>query len=206
AVVYLNTDWGIVLKKFFVEKAKQLGAEILAEEPYLDGVADFSALVEKIRAAKPDFLFFASMVPDAAGICREINRIGWNDVILMGSRPIVTPEFIKLSGNSAENVFSCTLFIQDDPRPEVQNFIKAYKTRFNHTPDWFAAVACDAMKLLGEAIKQDGTDRKAIQRTLSEIKDFSGITGKITFSKYGDVTREYLLLQVKNGEFVLYQQ
>ncbi len=47
AVAYLNTDWGIVLKKFFVEKAKQLGAEILAEEPYLDGTTDFSALAEK---------------------------------------------------------------------------------------------------------------------------------------------------------------
>jgi len=206
AVAYLNTDWGIVLKKFFVEKAKQLGAEILAEEPYLEGTADFSAPVEKIRAAKPDLLFLASMVPDAAGICRQIQQVGWNDVILMGCPAICTPEFIKLSGNSAENLFSCATFVQDDPRPEVQNFIKAYKTRFNYMPDWFAAIAYDAMNLLGEAIKQGGTDRKAIHKALSEMKEFSGITGKITFSKYGDVIREYLLLYMKNGEFVLYQK
>jgi len=206
AVAYLNTDWGIVFKKFFVEKAKELGAEILAEEPYLEGTSDFSALIEKIRAVKPDLIFLSSMAPDAAGICREIKKIGWNDVILIGSRAIGTSEFIKLSGNSAENLFSCTLFIQDDLRPEVQHFIKAYKTRFNHTPDWFAAIASDAMNLLGEAIKQGGTDRKTIHKAISEMKEFSGITGKITFSKYGDVIREYLLLQVKNGEFVLYQK
>jgi len=206
AVAYLNTDWGIVLKKFFVEKAKQLGAEILAEESYLEGTADFSALVEKMRAAKPDLLFLASMVPDAAGICRQIQQTGWNDVSLMGCPAISTPEFIKVSGNSAENLFSCAAFVQNDPRPEVQNFISAYKTRFSHAPDWFAAIASDAMNLLGEAMKQGGTDRKSIHRVLSEMKEFSGITGKITFSRYGDAAREYLLLQVKNGEFVLYQQ
>ncbi|QTA91642.1 ABC transporter substrate-binding protein [Desulfonema magnum] len=206
AVAYLNTDWGIVLKKFFVEKAKQLGAEIVAQEPYLEGTTDFSALTEKIRTSEPDLLFLASMVPDAAGICRQIQKSGWNDVILVGSRAMCTSEFIKLGKDSSENVVSCTLFAPDDPRPEVQNFIKAYKTSYNLMPDWFAAIAYDTMNLLAEAIKQGGTDRKAIHKVLSNIKEFSGITGKITFSKYGDVAREYLLLHVKNGEFVPYQQ
>ncbi len=146
------------------------------------------------------------MVPDAAGICSEIRQSGWGDVILMGSRAMCTSEFIKLGNDFSENVFSCALFVPEDPRPEVQSFITAYKNRYNHMPDWFAAIAHDAMNLLAEAIKQGGTDRKAIHKALSDMKEFSGITGKISFSKYGDVVREYLPLHVKNREFVLYQQ
>lgn len=206
AVAYLNTDWGIVTKKFFIEKATQLEAEIIAEEPYLDGAKDFKGLIEKIRAAKPDVLFLSSMVPDAAGICRQKKESGWNEVILMGAIPLHTPEFIQLAGDAAENVLISSMFFPKDPRKEVQDFVNAYKKPYNRIPDWFAAIAYDSMELLAEALKKGNADRKSIHEALSNIKNFSGVTGKITFGKHGDVVREYLLLHVKNGEFAIYQQ
>lgn len=204
AVAYLNTDWGVVTKKFFIEKAKQLGAEIVAEEPYFDGTSDFSTVIEKIRKVKPDVLFLSSMTPDAAGICRQIMKSGWNEVVVIGAITIYTPEFIKLAGNAAENVILSSMFFSKNPKANVQNFVTAYRKSYNRIPDWFAAIAYDSMTLLTDAIKKGNPDRKTIYENLMGIKEFSGATGEITFGAHKQVLREYQLLHVKNGEFVLY--
>lgn len=206
AVAYLNTDWGSVTKKFFIEEATRLGAEIVSEEPYLDGTTDFSALVGKVRAAKPELLYLASMSPDAVGISRQCHKDAWKDVIIMGASPLYNPEFIKLGADAVENVFTCTPFFPDDPKPEVRNFIKTFEARYNRVPKFYAAIAFDAMNLLEEAMRQGGTDRKGIHDGLSGIREFSGVTGKISFSKHGDVDREYVFLHVKQGKFAMYPQ
>jgi branched-chain amino acid transport system substrate-binding protein len=206
AVAYLNTDWGIVVKKFFTQKAVGLGAEIVAEESYFDGTSDFSMLLEKIRAATPDILFLSSMIPDAASICRQRKQSGWDDVLLMAPSTLYTPEFIKVGGDAAENLFTCAMFFPEDPQQNVQDFVAAYKNSYDQIPDWLAAIAYDAMNLLAEVIKKGDASRKAVYETLSATKEFSGVTGKITLGKHGNVLREYRLLQVKNQEFVLYAQ
>ncbi|MDM8548473.1 hypothetical protein QUF72_00285 [Desulfobacterales bacterium HSG2] len=66
--------------------------------------------------------------------------------------------------------------------------------------------AYDAINLLAEVIRKGGTDRKAIRDTLALTKDFPGVCGNITFNEYGCIIGGYVLLQVKNGEFVLYSE
>lgn len=205
AVAYLATDWGISVKNLFVEEAARLGAEIVAEESYLEGTTDFSMVVKNLRSAQPEALFLASMMPDAAGISQQRQMDGWNDVAVIGVLPLNTAEFVQLGGAAIENVFVPTVFFLKDPRPEVQNFVAAYQAAYNVSPTWVSAIGYDAMNLLANAIKQGGTERSAIQRALAAVKESAGITGKITFSEYGDVTREYTLLQVKNGDFTLYE-
>ena len=204
AVAYLDTDWGVAVKEYFVKEATRLGAEIVATESYLDGTTDFSALLKTLRAAQPEAVFLASMIPDAVGISKQRQADGWTDVILAGTPALYTPELVKLGGDALEDLLTFTLFFPKDPRPEVQNFIAAYQTANQTAPNWFAAIGYDTMKLLADAIKQGGAERKAIQQALAAVKEYSGVTGKFTFSEQGDVIREYTLLQVKNGEFVLF--
>ncbi|GAK53189.1 ABC transporter substrate-binding protein [Candidatus Moduliflexus flocculans] len=205
AIAYLETDWGVAAKEYFIKEATQLGAEIVATESYLDGTTDFSATLKSLRAAQPDMIFLASMLPDAVGIAKQRQLDGWDDVLLAGVSALYTPEFLKLGGDAVENLLAIALFFPKDPRPEVQNFIATYQSAYQIPPSWFAAVGYDAMNVLADAIKQGGVDRKAIQQALASIKEFSGVTGKIVFSEHGDVAREYALLQVKQGEFVLFE-
>ncbi len=206
AVLYLNDEWGIAVKKHFIEEGKRLGAEIVGAEAYFKNTKDFTDVLEKLRAEKPDFLCLGVLADDAARICKQRQKIGWNDVTLMGPTALYTPKLIALGGDAAEGVYISTFFYPKVPRPEIQQFVEAYESEYGQTPTWFAAVAYDAMNLLGEAIKKAGPSRPDIRDALASIRDFSGVTGNITFSEQGDVTREYLLLQVKNGGFVLYPQ
>lgn len=204
AFMYLNNDWGIAMRDHFVKTVKRLGAEIVVEDTYFDGTTDFTAILTKFRALQPDLLYLASMYNDGALISRQRQKLGWNDATVMGAGSLYSPKFIELGGDAVENVYTSCVFFPGEPRPEVQQFVKGFEEAYQQTPNVFAAVAYDSMNLLAYAIQQAGTDRQAIRDALAQVKDFPGVTGKITFSEAGDVVKEYRKMIVKDGKFQLY--
>lgn len=204
AVIYLNTDWGVAEQKYFTEEATRLGAEIVAVESYLEGTTDFTAALEKIRAAKPELLYLCSLYQDGALIAKDRQKIGWNDVMVVGAGTLHSPKFVELGGDAVEGIYTSTSFFPENPRQEVQKFVAAYQARYNRVPNVFAAQVYDALYMLAEAIKRGGTERQAIRDELAKTKDFPGVLGKVTFSENRDILKEYLLLQIQQGKFVIY--
>lgn len=204
AVAYLATDWGIAVKTSIESEAKRLGAEVVAVESYLDGTTDFSKVISKLRAAQPEVLLLASMTPDAVGLSKQRFQEGWNDVTVMGMMSIA-PNVFELGGEAVEGLLVPTIFFAKDSRPEVQRFVDAYQAAYQSSPDWYAAISYDALQLLVSAIKQGGAERQAIHQALSAMKEYVGVTGKIVFNEYGDVVRDYTILQAKQGQFVQFE-
>ncbi len=205
AVLYLNNDWGVVEQNFFVEEAKRLGADIVALEGYLKGTTDFTAILRKLRSSDPELLYLCSLYSSGALISKQRQQLGWNNVAVMGAGPLHSQKLLEVGGDAVENLYTSSSFFTKSARPEVRKFVTGYEKRYNRTPNLFAAQSYDTINLLAEAIRQGGTGRRAIRDELAKIRDFSGAIGKISFSQYGDIIKEYLLLQVKNGEFVLCQ-
>ena len=56
----MNNDWGLVANKVFVDTAKQLGADASNQEAFIPGDKDFTAIITKIKEAKPDLVFLAT--------------------------------------------------------------------------------------------------------------------------------------------------
>ena len=206
AVLFINNDWGVVTQKFFVDGVKQAGGEIVAIEGYLEKSTDFAPILEKLRAAQPELVYLCLMYQDAVKILKQQRDMGWNDVTMMGSVTLYSSEFLQLAGEMAENLYTNTTFFPKDPRPEVQKFVQGYEARYRKTPNVFAAVAYDAINLLKIAIEKGGPDRQAIRDELAKIQDYSGVTGKISFNENRNVVRDLNILQVKNGEFLLYSK
>ena len=206
AFLYVNNDWGIAMRDHFNREAERLGADIVAQEAYLDGTTDFTAILTKFQALEPDLLYLTSMYTDGALISKQRQKLGWDDITMMGAGSLYSPKFLELGGDAVEHVYTSCVFFPGEPRPEVQKFVKGFEERYQKTPNVFAAVAYDATNLMIHAIKQAGTEREAIREALAQIKDFPGVTGKITFSDAGDVVKEYRKMYVKDGKFQLYQE
>ena len=49
-------------------------------------------------------------------------------------------------------------------------------------------------------------DTNCMKNKLSEVKDYPGALGILTFDKNGDVYYPYFLKTVKNGQFVKYEE
>ncbi len=205
AVLYINNDWGIATKDYFVNAAKEMGAEILAIEAFFETDKDFTGVLTKLRGYKPELLYIPSMYNEMALIAKQREKLGWNDVLISGPGSLYSPKLLEIGGPSVNGLYTSAVFFPKDPRPEVQKFVKGYEEKYKSTPNMFAAIAYDGINLMAETIRKAGTDRKAIRDELAKTKDLQGVTGKITFTAQRDVIKDYRQLVIKNQEFTLYQ-
>jgi len=206
AVLYINNDWGIVSKDLFIKAAKEMGAEVIAVESYFETDKDFTGVLTKIRGQKPELLYMPSFYNEAALINKQREKLGWSDVTMMGPGSLYSPKLLELGGDSVNGLYTSAAFFPKDPKANVQKFVKGFEAKYKATPNTFAAVAYDSINLLAFVIERVGTDRKAIRDELVKVRDFPGVTGKITFTERRDVVKEYRPLIIKNGEFTLYDK
>ena len=206
ALLHLNTDWGRTAKDAFVKAAPGLGMEVTAAEGYLSAEQDFRPTLVRVRDSKPDGLVLLSYYADGALICRQAKDAGVPLPILAGTSNY-SPKFIELGGAGVEGVHVMSSFFPGDPRPEVQDFVRRYRAKYDQEPDSFSAGAYDTMVLFAALCSGYGTTREAMQAGLLVIKDVpSVIYGTTTFDP---ATRRvpgasYKLLTVRDGKFVVW--
>jgi branched-chain amino acid transport system substrate-binding protein len=206
AVIHLNTDWGRISKDIFVKAAKEDGAEVVATEGFLPDEKDYRSTLVRVRDAKPDGIIIIAYYADGALIARQLRSAGIKLPVAAVSS-VYSPKFLELGGDAVEGIYTKANFFPDDPRPEVQAFVKTYQAKYGKDPDTFSAIAYDTVILMSEVIKQYGTDRKAIRDGLASIKDVPNVIyGKVTFDPQ---TRRVLgaktiNLVVKSGKFALW--
>ena len=203
ALLYLSNDWGRASEKTFVDTAKTMGIEVVANEGYQGDEKDFRSTLVRVRDAKPDAIALISYYDDGALIARQVRDAGLTQpIVAIGA--VYSPKFVELGGKASEGVYTESTFFPGDPSPHVREFVAKFKAKYGEDPDEFDADAYDAMTILGTVMKQVGTDRKAIRDGLAAVKDVpSVIFGKATFDpetrRVTGGTPAYLV--VKDGQF-----
>lgn len=208
AVLYLNTDWGKTTVDLFIARAKELGAEIVAQEAYLSNEKDFRPILTKALDADPDALILISYYNDGALIAQQRLSVGFDETVaVVGIGSIYSPQFIRLGGEAAEGVYTSTRFYPGDPRPEVRRFVEKYREKYNEDPDTFSAVAYDGIKILAQVMREYGTERRAIRDGLEAIRDLDTVLyGKASFGSDRRLQNpRFVNLVVQNGKFELWQ-
>ena len=140
--------------------------EIVADESYREGDKDFKAQLTKIRGLNPDAVFAPGYYTDIGLILRQARELGLN-VPFFGGDGWDSPETLKL-GSVINGCFQSNHYSPDDTRPEVQQFIKDYQSKYGKIPDAMAILGYDAGLIMADAIKRAGsTDPKAIRDALA---------------------------------------
>ena len=125
------------------------------------------------------------------------------DVPFFGGDGWDSPETLKLP--TAQGDFYSDHFTAEDPRPAVQEFVKAYEARWHSEPDAMAVLGYDAGKVLANAIQAGSADPAAITQALAETKDFPGASGVITIDADHNAEKTIYMLQIVNQAAKLYK-
>jgi branched-chain amino acid transport system substrate-binding protein len=177
------------------------GGKIVGKETYTSKDTDFSAILAKIKAAKPDVVY----LPDYYNIVNLVTK--------QAKEKGITAPFMGGDGwdssdldlAAADGGFYTNHYSPTDPRPEVQTFLKTYGAKYNGAvPDALAALAYDATNLLLQAISESGstTDTDKVKTALEKIS-FNGVSGKITFDAQHNPVKSAPILAVKGGKIVV---
>lgn len=204
AILYSNNNDQMVGEhQIYTDLFKKMGLDVVADETFADKDTDFSAQLTKIQQANPDVICVAGLYQEAALIAKKAREMGMNQPII-GGNGFNSPAYIKQAGAAADGSLVATPWNPESDTPKAKHFIEAFKAKYGHEPDQFAAQAYDAMYLMHEAAEKAGTttDRKKFRDTLAGIKGFEGATGKFEFDANRDPKMDLTVLQVKDGKWV----
>jgi len=202
AILYDNAnDYNKGLAKFFSEEFKRLGGQIVADEAFTDEekTVDFKAQLTKIKMKEPEFLYLPNYYGASALIMKQAKEIGL-DVPAGGGDGWDSPQLVGIGGKSVEGGIFSNHFSKDDPRPEVQNFVKKYKEKYGTEPDALASLAYDAAYVLLSAIEKAGSLKGADIRDALKSIQISGVTGNISFDADRNPVKSAIILQIKDGK------
>jgi branched-chain amino acid transport system substrate-binding protein len=215
AVLYdISSDYPKGLAEFFKRSFESIHGRgsVVAFETFTHGDKDFSAQLTKISKSDADVLFTPQYYDEVPLIVRQARELGWKKPIL-GSDSWGSAELMNLCGDACKGAFFSTHFAAAGASGATREFIDKYKARYGYVPDDVAALTWDSINLMCLAIRNTGglsgdiqKDRDAVKDRLSHIKDFEGITGKMTFSSGGDPAKCAVIVKINDkGEFEFYK-
>ena len=215
AVLYdIGSDYPKGLAEFFKEAFEKINGpgSVVAFETFTHGDKDFSAQLTKITKSDVDILFTPQYYDEVPLIVRQARELGWKKPIL-GSDSWGSAELMNLCGDACKGSFFSTHYAAAGATGATKEFIDKYKAKYSYVPDDVAALTWDAINLMCLAIQNTGglsgniaKDRDAVKDKLTQVKDFEGITGKMTFSPGGNPTKCAVIVKISDkGEFEFFK-
>ena len=200
----IKNDYSVGLADVFKKSFEEMGGSIVADESYSEGDSDFSAQLTSIKQKNPEAIFVPGYYTEAGLIARQTRQLGIS-VPLLGGDGWESPKLWEIGGEAMNDCYYSNHYSLEDPSPAVQNFVKAFKSRYNEVPDSVAALSYDATMVLFHAIRQSNTSEpQKVRDALANIRNFAGVTGQITIDEKRNAVKPAIVLRVKNGklEFV----
>ena len=194
--------------------APEYGIEIAIAETYSIREADFTGVLNKVKAQNVDAVVNWSVFPAQSIIPKNMAQIGF-DVPLFCSHGFGNIKYVETAGEAAEGIlFPCgpLLAAEDLPRTHKQKKVlmeykETYETTFGEEVSTFGGHAYDALFILVEAIeKARSVDKYEVRAALENLKNFVGTAGIFNFSETehnGLELDSLVMYTVKDGKFVL---
>ena len=194
--------YSVGLADFFRQSFTKRGGTVVSEQKYSSRDTDFNAQLTAIKTTAPDAIFVPGYYQEAGLVVRQARQLGIN-VPLFGGDGWEAPELLQIAKEAAEGTYYSTHYSPEAQTPEVQNFVKAYKTKFNNeVPDAMAALGYDSAIVLADAIKRAGsTEGPKLRDALAATKGVKGVTGTTTIDENRDATKPATVITIKDGKF-----
>ncbi len=190
---------------------KAQGVEILDSLTYRTRDTDYSAQITKAKSLGAEGIGLGACYQNAAAIAKEMAKQGLN-VPIVGGACAGAPGYIEIAGKAAEGTYMSTAAWLDDPRPEVQAYVKKITAKLNGAqPPYSGPRAYDIIYSYKFCIEKSGVtnkpaeldqDRDKMRDCLGKLKGFPGVAGEITMNEVRDGAGSSAILKVVNGKYV----
>ena len=141
-------SWGWDMRDGATAAAKEGGAEIVGYDEVALGTSDYTTVLQKVRAAKPDVFIASQFAADAVALLKQVNQMGLNKEMTIFNAFITNVVAKGLPPEALEGVYSMHYFyydLSDFPDKEVarsaKEFTDLYRGKYNRPPDAYAAIA-----------------------------------------------------------------
>ena len=198
-----NSDYSRGLGQFFEENFTKLGGKVIQTQSYTQTDQDFSGQLTAIRSVNPDVIFLPGYYGQVGVISKQSKQLGIK-APLLGGDGWDAPQLWQLGGEALNGSYMANHYSIDDPSPAVKKFVADFKTRYSNTaPDAIAALAYDAMRVLGDAVRRAGTtDGAKLRDAIAQTSNFQGVTGNISINAERNAVKPAVVFLLENGKSI----
>lgn len=202
----VGDDYSIGLGEFFKNYFKSYNGEIVSDQSFPANNADYSALLQNIKASGAQCVFAPSSITAGPVILQQAKSLNM-DVVFMGPDTWDNADMVNTaeggSAGCAEGYICSTFF--DDSSADVADFVNGYKAAFNcDTINVVTALGYDAYMVALEAIEAAGSTKGVDIRDALANVSTTGVTGPIAFDANGDVSKDSAVLKTVQGGKLVY--
>jgi branched-chain amino acid transport system substrate-binding protein len=197
--------YGVGIADSFQKQAEKIGIKVLGRDQLNPKEADYTTMLTKIKALKPDALYYGGTAQAGVKLAKQAYDIipdmlkGAGDGIFGGS-------FLKPAGFPAVEGWYFTTagphLVED---AAAQDFVKKYKSTYKRAPSDYTITSYDGALVVLDAIKQVAASGKEVNR--SNVRDamqttnLTTLQGVVSFDENGDIKdRTISVFQYKKND------
>jgi len=144
-------SWGWDMRDGAYAAAKEFGAAIAGYDEVSLGTSDYTTVLQKVRAAKPDVFIAAQFAGDAVALLKQVQQMGLNKEMTIFNAFITNVVAKGIPPQALEGVYAMHYFYYDlsdfeDKRvaQSAKEFTELYQAKYKTPPDSYATIAYTA--------------------------------------------------------------
>lgn len=198
---YTEDSYGKGLADAFEDQSIQQGITVVDRFSNYSGTKELERMESKWRAFGYDGFFIAASITEGSKFIYDIGQASI-DGIFTGGNALDYSGLMEGAGVGKEHIVIGSIF---DPgaSKEAEDYNQSFTDRYGQSPDIYAALGYDSVKILADAINNSKNyNRNEISIELKNLGKWTGVCGDHEFSKTGDDIGELVVLkELRDGIF-----
>jgi ABC-type branched-subunit amino acid transport system substrate-binding protein len=199
-------SWGWDMRDGATAAAKEYGAEIIGYDEVSLGTSDYTTVLQKVRAAKPDVFIAAQFAADAVALLKQVQQMGLNKEMTIFNAFITNVVAKGLPPEALEGVYAMHYFYYDlanfadkEVAKSAREFTDLYRAKYKAPPDAYATIAYTAyMEMFRGFEAAKSFDPKAVSAALMAGKgQFNSVKGPARWREDHAAEYKYAAFLVK---------
>ena len=144
-------SWGWDIRDGVYAAAKEFGATIAGYDEVSLGTSDYTTVLQKVRAAKPDVFISAQFGGDAVALLKQVQQMGLNKEMTIFNSFITNVVAKGIPAQALEGVYAMHYFYYDladfedqEVAKSAKEFTELYQAKYKNPPDAYATIAYTA--------------------------------------------------------------
>jgi branched-chain amino acid transport system substrate-binding protein len=199
-------SWGWDIRDGVYAAAKEAGAEIAGYDEVSLGTSDFTTVLQKVRAAKPDVFIAAQFAGDAVALLKQVHQMGLNKEMTIFNAFITNVVAKGIPAPALEGVYAMHYFYYDlagfedkEVAQSAKQFTELYQAKYKTPPDSYATIAYTAyMEMFRGFEAAKSLEPKAVSAALmANNGQFSSVKGAARWREDHAAVYKYAAFLVK---------